>query len=66
MLRWQTRFATGFNPDDISIPKRFYKVTTWKGQIDRNFLDSLKSEYGRKLLKFNTPIQLETEDVKEK
>ena len=64
-LRWQTRFATGFNPDDISIPKRFYKVTTWKGQIDSSFLDNLKSEYGKRLLQFNTPIQPDTLDSKD-
>lgn len=50
-LRWQTRFATGFHPDDVVIPKRFYKVETWKGKIDKQFLDSLKNEYGKQLHK---------------
>ena len=51
-LRWQTRFATGFNPDEITIPKRFYDVKTWKGKIDKNFLNSLKKEYGKRLVEF--------------
>lgn len=51
-IRWQTRFATGFNPDEVTIPKRFYNVKTWKGTIDRHFLDSLKSEYGKRLFEY--------------
>ena len=54
-LRWQTRFATGFHPDQVSIPKRFYSVKTWKGKIDKNFLDGLKQEYGKRLLQFAAP-----------
>ena len=65
-LRWQTRFATGFNPDEISIPKRFYKVKTWKGQIDKGFLNNLKTEYGKKLRRFDEPIKLDITDSKEK
>lgn len=47
--RWQLRFATGFNPDEITLPKRFYKVSTWKGPIDAAYLDALKSEYGHRI-----------------
>ena len=48
-LRWKVRAQTGFNPNNFSIPKRFYQVKTWKGQIDKNYLDSLKDEYGRRI-----------------
>ncbi|MBM9604914.1 aldehyde ferredoxin oxidoreductase N-terminal domain-containing protein [Desulfopila inferna] len=58
-LRWQVRFATGFQPEEITIPKRFYSVTTWKGKIDREFLDELKSEYGRRLLEFAEPLKID-------
>ncbi len=51
-LRWQTRFTTGFNPDEVTIPKRFYSVKTWKGKIDKHFLDSLKKEYGKRLCEY--------------
>lgn len=48
-LRWKVRAQTGFNPNNFSIPKRFHEVKTWKGQIDKNYLDSLKNEYGRRI-----------------
>ncbi len=47
--RWQLRFATGFVPEDIVLPKRYYKVTTWKGPVDAEYLDTLRCEYGRRL-----------------
>ena len=50
-LRWKSRIATGFAPDDITIPKRFYKIKTWKGPVDGDYLDSLKSAYGKAIIK---------------
>jgi aldehyde:ferredoxin oxidoreductase len=47
--RWQLRFATGFNPEDIVLPKRFYKINTWKGPVDAAYLDALRAEYSRRL-----------------
>ena len=49
-LRWQVRGLTGFSPDTISIPKRFYSVETWKGQVDGKYLDALKIEYGKRIM----------------
>jgi aldehyde:ferredoxin oxidoreductase len=48
-LRWQVRAQTGFDPDNFTIPKRFYQVKTWKGQVDKTYLDDLKKEYGRRI-----------------
>ncbi|PID77450.1 MAG: aldehyde ferredoxin oxidoreductase [Deltaproteobacteria bacterium] len=48
--RWQVRIATGFNPEKIEIPKRFYKVKTWKGLINPEYLDALKKEYGHRIM----------------
>ncbi len=48
-LRWKVRATTGFDPDNFSIPKRFYQVKTWKGQVDKNYLDNLKLEYGKRI-----------------
>jgi len=48
-LRWKVRAQTGFAPNNISIPKRFYQVKTWKGLVDKNYLDTLKQEYGRRI-----------------
>jgi aldehyde:ferredoxin oxidoreductase len=49
-LRWKLRVMTGYRPENVSIPKRFTEITTWKGQIDASFLYQLKEEYGRKIL----------------
>jgi aldehyde:ferredoxin oxidoreductase len=49
-LRWKVRVDSGFSPQDIVIPQRFYKVETWKGKIDGGYLDALKSEYGKRIL----------------
>jgi aldehyde:ferredoxin oxidoreductase len=49
-LRWKARFATGFRPETVSIPRRFFEVTTGKGKIDEQFLTQLKDEYGRRII----------------
>ena len=49
-LRWQTRLATGFAPAAVTIPKRFFKVSTWKGPIDSAYLDQLKEAYAQAIL----------------
>ncbi len=47
--RWKLRFDTGFSPEDIKIPRRFYKVESWKGKVNPKFLDELKISYGKRL-----------------
>ena len=49
-LRWKLRVRTGYRPENVSIPKRFTEITTWKGQIDEAFLNQLKEEYGKSIL----------------
>lgn len=49
-LRWQIRISTGFNPDALEIPKRFYSIETWKGPVKKEYLDTLKEEYGRRIM----------------
>jgi aldehyde:ferredoxin oxidoreductase len=46
-LRWKNRFATGFMPEEVIIPKRFYEITTVKGPLDSAFLSSLMADYGK-------------------
>jgi aldehyde:ferredoxin oxidoreductase len=46
-LRWKNRFATGFVPEEVTIPKRFHEITTVKGPLDSAFLSSLMAEYGK-------------------
>jgi aldehyde:ferredoxin oxidoreductase len=43
--RWQLKFSTGYNPSNISIPKRFGEVTTWKGAVDTVYMDAVASAY---------------------
>lgn len=49
-LRWKTRLATGFDPSAVSIPKRFTEITTWKGPLDADYLQALKSGYAASIL----------------
>jgi len=49
-LRWRTRLATGFDPAAVKIPKRFTEITTWKGNIDKKYLNNLKKEYAKRIL----------------
>lgn len=46
-LRWKNRFATGFVPEEATIPKRFYEITTVKGPLDSAFLNGLTAEYAQ-------------------
>jgi len=45
--RWQLRMATGYRPEQITIPKRFHDLTTWKGKTDPAYLDALLAAYAR-------------------
>ena len=51
-LRWQTRIGTGFTPESVTIPKRFFKIKTWKGPIDPEYLNTLKTKYGQAIMQF--------------
>ena len=44
-LRWRLKYLTGYNPKGISIPKRFEEVSTWKGHIDKSFMESVATDY---------------------
>ena len=47
--RWRVRVATGYRPEEISIPKRFREVVTWKGPVDAEYLERLQGEYSRRI-----------------
>ena len=44
--RWELRFRTGFEPDKVTIPKRFQEVVTARGPVDRVYMDELIRAYG--------------------
>lgn len=48
-LRWATRFATGYDPAKVRIPKRFTEVVTWKGPLDVEYMNALRTEYARRI-----------------
>ena len=61
-LRWRTRFATGFDPKSVSIPKRFTEIVTWKGAIDVEYLQNLKDEYARRIIELGADDNKKTEE----
>jgi len=64
-LRWKTRFATGFDPKSVSIPKRFTEIVTWKGKIDTEYLQKLKDEYARRIVELSADEDKRTEEKAE-
>jgi aldehyde:ferredoxin oxidoreductase len=48
-LRWKTRLATGYRPEEVTIPNRFLEITTGKGPMDAAYLASLKEEYAKEI-----------------
>ncbi len=53
--RWRLRFRTGFDPDRVTVPRRFYELTTWKGPIDGTFMESLAAAYRGALRRLAAP-----------
>ena len=47
--RWKARFATGYKPEDMTVPNRFLEITTGKDAMDPAYLASLKDGYARAL-----------------
>lgn len=43
--RWGLKRMTGYDPKDVSIPKRFQEVVTKKGPIDPVFMEALAAGY---------------------
>jgi len=52
-LRWQARAAGGFDPMAVKIPKRFMEVSTWKGQADPEYMESLRLAYARAIVEMS-------------
>jgi aldehyde:ferredoxin oxidoreductase len=56
-LRWRTRFATGFAPSEVRIPKRFAEVSTWKGPVDPAYMEALRQAYAKRLEELGKPLE---------
>jgi aldehyde:ferredoxin oxidoreductase len=48
--RWKLKFVTGYNPQSITIPRRFREVQTWKGALDETFLEALSEGYKNSIM----------------
>jgi len=48
--------ATGCKPASVSIPKRFIKITTWKGKVDREFPTGKKDAYPKRILEIGAEV----------
>lgn len=48
-LRWKVRFETGFNPEAVTIPKRFMEIKTWKGPMDPAYMQALMTAYAERI-----------------
>ena len=56
-LRWRMRLGTGFIPEDVTIPKRFYEVSTAKGAVDADFLGGVMREYAKAIRRLSAGAQ---------
>jgi aldehyde:ferredoxin oxidoreductase len=56
-LRWKTRLATGYRPEEMTIPKRFLEITTGKGTMDADYLSSLKDQYAKAIRDLAAPVE---------
>jgi len=54
-LRWKARVDTGYRPEDVSIPKRFFEITTGKGPVDAGYLDNIKGLYAKAIRALAVP-----------
>jgi aldehyde:ferredoxin oxidoreductase len=48
-LRWKLKLQTGFRPENVLIPKRFYEVNNWKGWADPDYIDTLRAAYTKEI-----------------
>jgi len=48
-LRWKLKLQTGFTPENVPIPKRFYEVDNWKGHVDPDYMSTLRTSYAQEI-----------------
>ena len=44
-FRWRLKFKTGYDPAGITISQRFRGITTFKGELDQDFMDRTAQAY---------------------
>lgn len=58
-LRWRLRLGMGYDPHKVKIPKRYTEITTWKGPIDKDYLDALRTAYATRITEMGAPLEEE-------
>ncbi|MBI9079373.1 MAG: aldehyde ferredoxin oxidoreductase [Pseudodesulfovibrio sp.] len=56
-MRWRLRLGMGYDPNKVKIPKRYSEVTTWKGPIDMDYMDALRTGYAARIMDLGAPIE---------
>ncbi|NDV20278.1 aldehyde ferredoxin oxidoreductase [Pseudodesulfovibrio sp. JC047] len=56
-LRWRLRLQMGYRPDKVKIPKRYTEITTWKGPLDTDYLEALRSGFAARILEMGAPLE---------
>lgn len=47
--RWRLKLQSGYQPEQVQLPKRFLEVETWKGAMDPAYVEELKTLYAQKI-----------------
>jgi len=56
-LRWRLRLGMGYAPNKVKIPKRYSEVTTWKGPIDTDYMEALRTGYAARIMDLGAPLE---------
>ncbi|MCJ2165603.1 MULTISPECIES: aldehyde ferredoxin oxidoreductase C-terminal domain-containing protein [unclassified Pseudodesulfovibrio] len=56
-LRWRLRLRMGYRPDQAKIPKRYSEITTWKGPLDTEYMEALRTGYAARILEMGAPLE---------
>jgi aldehyde:ferredoxin oxidoreductase len=54
--RWRLRLGMGYDPARVKIPKRYSEVITWKGPIDTDYMEALRSGYAARIMEMGAPL----------
>jgi len=58
-LRWRLRLGMGYNPYEAKIPKRYTEVVTWKGPIDQEYMEALRTGFAARIMEMGAPLEEE-------
>ncbi|WP_319470522.1 aldehyde ferredoxin oxidoreductase N-terminal domain-containing protein [uncultured Pseudodesulfovibrio sp.] len=58
-LRWRLRLGMGYDPHSAKIPKRYTEVVTWKGPIDQEYMEALRTGFAARIMELGAPLEQE-------